>query len=277
MPEAQIPTPAMPSGTLLVELGGRQVSIQIRREGRVRSPHSGRELRELHGWVATPDAALHEWLADALRELPDESVRSSDAAGDFAGRWLLSWNSYAESGGVHTYTLILREEEELSLEALHLGDLELHPYEYRERMVGEGLTLWAKVVGTEEDLARLRKRIRRREAFPVIRRGIQDEPRRMRLGVAEWSVFEDRVKYRLVMVDAEVNEEMRLELARIEEENSRAALGYYENFVERLADLLVRRGLVSAAELRALREEARTSPGTSRHDLWRVPDVDALP
>ena len=37
--------------------------------------------------------------------------------------------------------------------------------------------------GTEEDLARLRKRIRGREAFPVVRRGIQDEPRRMRLGV----------------------------------------------------------------------------------------------
>lgn len=277
MPEAKQSKVAESSDTLHVELGGRPVSIQVRREGRILSPHTGRELRELHGWITTPDPHLHEWLSAALRDLSGGPIRSSDDSGDFSGRWLVSWNSYAEAAGLHTYTLILREEEELSLEALHLDDLELHPYEYRERMVGEGITIWAKLVGTEEELERVRQRVRGREPFPVVRRGIQDEPRQMRLGVAEWSPFEDGVKYRLVMVDAEINEDMRLELARIEEENSRAALGYYEKFVERLADLLVKRGLVSPAELRALREEARASPGTSRHEFWRVADVDALP
>lgn len=277
MPEAPPdPTPADAPAELRIELEGRPLSLRIRREGRVRSPHSGRELTELHGWVSTSDPEASEWLARALRGLTDEPIRSLDGAGEISGKWLVSWNSYAESAGLHTYTLILREREELSLDALLVWDLELHPYEYREQMVGDGLVLWAKLVGTEAELETLRGRVGGREAFPVVRRGIQDEPREMRLGVAEWSVFEDRIKYRLVLVDAEANEETRLELARIDEENTRAALGYYENFVERLSELLVRRGVVSPDELLALREEARASPGARRRDLWRVADVDGL-
>lgn len=268
--------PAETSRIVWLELDGKPLEVQVRRESHARSPHTGRELKELHGWVTTRDLEAHQWLASVLRTLPDRSLRSTDEAGDFAGNWLVSWNSYAEVGGLHTYTLILREKEELSLEALLLGELELHPYEYRERLLDGGLVIWAKLVGNAEDLERLRTLVREAEPFPVVRRGIQDEPRSMRLGVAEWSVFADRVKYRIVLTDAEVNERMRMELERLEEENSRAALGYYENFIERLSDLLVQRGLLSSEELSALREEARTSRGVSRHEFWRVADVDAL-
>lgn len=264
------------SRTVCIELEGRSLKVQIRRKTAVQSPHTGRDLAELHGWVTTTDADEHARIAAALRGVPDHAIRSTDEAGDFAGNWLVSWNSYTEAAGLHTYSLILREREELSLEALLLGDLELHPYEYRERMIGAGLTIWAKLVGTPEDLERLRSRLGNRDVVSVVRRGIQDTPREMRLGVAEWSVFEDRVKYRLVLVDAQINEEMRFQLARIEEENSRAALGYYENFVERLTELLVQRGVVSVEELSSLRDAARTAPGVTRRDLWRVADVDAL-
>lgn len=265
------------SGTLHLDLDGRSLAVQVRRERRVRSPHTGRELLELHASVTTPEAGEHEWLSGALGRLAGAMVRSTDEAGDPAGKWILSWNSYAESSGLHTYSLILREGEELSLEALLLEELELYPYEYRERVVGEGLAIWTKLDGTQEELDRLRELIGGRRAFPVIRRGIHDQPREMRLGVAEWSLFEDRIKYRLVLVDAEISEEMRLELARIEEENSRAAVGYYESFLDGLSELLVRRGVLSEEDLRALQEAARAAPGAARREFWRVADVDALP
>src|SRR5690606_12799086 len=127
--------------------------------------------------------------------------RSEDETGEFTGRWCVSWNSYGESAGVHTYTLILREAEELSLRALLLDDLEMHPYEYREEVLPGGLKLRAKLVGTEDDVLRLRRMAAERDAFPVVRLGIQDEPRRMRLSVEEWSQFEDRVKYRISLTD----------------------------------------------------------------------------
>lgn len=251
--------------------------MQVRREGSVPSPHSARPLKELHGWVTTAEPEQHQWIAATLHEAADRSVRSTDEAGDFAGNWLVSWNSYTETAGLHTYSLILREREDLSLEALLLGELELHPYEYRERILGGRLMIWAKLVGTQDDLERLRGKVRSDAPLAVVRRGIQAEPRRMVLGVAEWSVFEDRVKYRLVLADAEISDETRLELARTEEENSRAALVYYENLVERLTDLLVQRGVLSDGEVQALREAARNAPGVTRRDLWRVADVDALP
>lgn len=255
---------------------GRTIRVQIRRRGSGRSPHTGRELQELHGWVTTDDAEIHRWLSIALRGIGDNSVRSVDLGGEPAGRWRLSWNSYGEAEGVHSYGLILKEAEELSLEALLIDSMELHPYEYREQFFEEGLTILAKMVGTQADVTRLNRLIRTRASFPVVRRGIQNGPRDMRLGVAEWSEYEDRIKYRLVLVDHEVTEGVRAELGRIQEQNNRAALGYYANLVDRLAELLVERGAITRAELDTMRDAARAQPGVARHEFWHVADVDVL-
>jgi hypothetical protein len=215
-------------------------------------------------------------MSITLRGLGDSAVRGTEVASDQPGRWQLSWNSYGESGGLHSYGLILREAEDLSLEALLIDSMEVHPYEYREQILEDGLTIWAKMVGTHADVTRINRLIRTRASFPVIRRGIQDRPRRMRLGVAEWSEYEDRIKYRLVLVDHEIGEAVRAELGRIQEQNNRAALGYYANLVERLTELMVERGTLTRAELDTMREAARSQPGVSRHEFWHVADVDAL-
>ncbi|MDR0787274.1 MAG: hypothetical protein LBG44_05355 [Gemmatimonadota bacterium] len=255
---------------------GRIIPATIRRRTTDTSPHTGRELQELHGWVTTDDPETHRWLSVALRGQGDGIVRSLDPSGEPAGRWQLSWNSYGETAGVCTYGLILREAEELSLEALIVDGVELHPYEYREEFLEEGLTIWAKMVGSHADVTRINRLIRTRTSFPVTRRGFHNTPREMRLGVAEWSEYEDRIKYRLVLVDHEIGEEMRAELGRIQEENSRSAIGYYANLVDRLAELLIENGTITRSEMDALREGARAQPGISRHEVWRVTDIDLL-
>lgn len=264
--------------TLRLELeDGRTLRVEIRRRTLERSAHTGRDLVELHAWAATDDAEEHERLSTTLRALGDRVVHAQDEAGEFAGRWCVSWNSYAESGGGHSYGLLLREAEELTLEALMVEGLELHPYEYREEVMGEdGLAIRAKVVGTEEDVLRLRALMRSRQTLSVTRRGIHPEPREMRLGVGEWSQAEDRIKYRIVLMDRAIDHNARSELARIEEERNRVALGYYASFVERLADLLVEKGALTGEELALLRESARAAPGVSYHEMWRVADVDEL-
>jgi hypothetical protein len=255
---------------------GRVISMTVLRRLSDTSPHTGRELREVHGWVTTADPETHRWLTVALRGLGDGRVRSLDRSGEPSGRWRMSWNSYGEAGGVHTYGLILREAEDLNLEALVIDSMELHPYEYREVVLDDGLTIWAKAVGTHADVTRINRLIRTRSTFPVVRRGIQDEPREMRLGVAEWSEYEDRIKYRLVLVDRVVSDDLRAELGRIQEENNRAALGYYVNLVDRLAELLVEREVLTRKELDSIREVARAHPGVARHEFWHVADVDLL-
>jgi hypothetical protein len=261
---------------LRLNVDGKPIVVQIRREGRERSLHTGRELAELHGTVSTTDAETHSWLSEALPALTDSVLSARDAHGERAGHWIVSWNSYSVHAGAHTYTLILREAEDLSLEVLVLDGMELYPYEYREQVVGDGLAIWAKLVGSEEDVLRLRRRVSDRTTFPVTRRGISDEPREMRVGVAEWSHFEDRIKYRIVLVDVSLHETVASELIRVEEENSRAALSYYANFIDRLAERLVERGVLAPEDVAELREAARSEPGVARHEFWRVPDVDVL-
>lgn len=253
---------------------GRWLPVQIRKQTTERSHHTGRDLVELHGWTTTADAEVHRGLAAVLRGLSDRAVRAVDERGDYAGRWCVSWNSYGESAGVHTYSLLLREAEELLLETLLVGALELYPYEYREEVVGEGLTIQAKVQSTREEIEDLRLLFAGAPVVPVVRRGIQDQPREMRLGVGEWAETEDGIKLRLVLVDRALEGTARSELAWIAEENSRAALGFYANFLERLADLVVERGVIPREEMDRLREAARTSPGAARRELWKVAAVD---
>lgn len=250
--------------------------MHIRRRTVHPSPHTGRSLTELHGWITTTDGETHRWLSMTLRRIGERPVRALDGEGEPAGKWQLSWNSYGESVGIHTYAVILRESEELSLEALLVGDLELHPYEYREEVVGDGLAIWAKVVGQRADVDRLGGMIQGRESFPVIRRGIQDTPREMRLELAEWSVYEDRVKYRLVLLDRNIEAGWRAQLLTLEEERNRAALAYYANLVERLAGLLVTHGVFTREELDSARAGAHETATVERQDAWHVADVDAL-
>lgn len=264
--------------TLFLQLDqGRPLPVQIRRETTELSLHSGRELRELHGWIVTADTQLHQRLAALLPELSDRRlVRARDERGDFAGSWCVSWNSYAEAAGVHSHTLILHEAEELTLEALLIDGMELYPYEYREEIIDGALTLSAKVVGTQQDVSRLRDLVRERRVFPVVRRGIQDEPREMELGVAEWSHFEDRLKYRLVLVDSAHGGASEALLSRLEMENGQAALSFYAGLLERLSDHLVEKGVLTREELLALRDSAHEGPGARRNELWRVADIDEV-
>lgn len=252
--------------------------MRIRRRALRISPHTGREMIELHGWVTTADADTHDWLAVALRQEGERGVRAEDEAGEFLGEWLISWNAYGESaGGVHTYTLILRECEDLDLDVLLVGDAELYPYEYREEAFGEGVAIWAKLVGTEDDVRQLRRMMQTRRPLPVVRRGIQDQARQMRVGVAEWSEFEDRIKYRLVLVEESIDTSAHPALTRVERENSRAALGFYMNFAEQLVELLIRKGIATPEEIEAVRTEAAELPVVVRHDFWHIlRDVDEL-
>jgi hypothetical protein len=272
-----IPEASAPLDTLELELDeGNSLPVEIRRRTGERSPHTGRELVELHGWASTADPDAHQGISALLQSAVDRVVVARDAAGEFAGRWCLSWNSYGESGGVHTYTLLLREAEELLLDALVLDGVELHPYEYREEVVGDGIVVLAKMAGEEPEVDRIRRLMRGRQTTSVVRRGIQDEPREMRIALSEWSQAEDRVKYRIVLIDRGLEVAGRPDLAWIEEERKHAALGFYANFLERLADLLVEKGALTREELQAVREGARAAPGVARHEMWRVADIDEV-
>lgn len=264
-----------PSGTIELELGELRLPLHVQRTSSVRSEHTGRALTELHGVITAGDR-VHQQLKSILQEEGSRRGRPVDDQDGPTTRWSVSWNAYSESAGEHTYSLILREDEELTLEALIVDGVELHPYEYRESFNGDELTIQAKLVGSKAEVFRLRTLLRTRNTFPVVRRGIQEEPRRMRFGVAEWSEHEGQIKYRVVFVEEGADRAEHPELVRIAEANSRSAMPFYMNFVERLAELLEARGILPAEEIEAARDAAREEFGHARREFWQVADVDLL-
>lgn len=270
-----LPGPDSTEGRIHLELEGGRVPVQIRRRSRVESVHSGRPLTELHTLAVTTDDEVHSWLSEVLPRVGDTAVKAVDEADEYAGRWSLSWNAYGEVGGEHRYTLILQECEELNLDALLIDGVELHPYEYREEVAGDRLAIWAKLVGTEEEVAMLRRLFRNRGALPVVRRGIEEQPREMRLGVGEWTEREDRIEYRLVLIELGADESAHPDLVRIRKQNIRAAQGFYMNFADQLVKLMVAKGVLTETEVEAIREAASTEPVDVRNDFWRVvPDLE---
>ena len=259
-----------------LQLPDFRVPARIQRSYQVRSQHTGNSLVEIQAITSTTDAGIHERLTRTLKTLGDQVVRSTGSPEDGVTKWCVSWNAYAESQGEHAYTLILREREDLALEALMVGGVELHPYEYREEFSGESLTIWAKLVGSRTQVLRLRALLKTQDSFPVVRRGIQHQPRQMRFGVAEWSQHDSQIKARVVLVDEDANPTEHPELVRIEAQNTRSAGAFYMNFAERLAEMLEQKGILSAAEIEAARTAARDDLWQARHEFWRVPDVDLL-
>lgn len=269
------PTESTAPERLLLELDGRRLPVSVRRRTSSVSEHTGRSLQEVHAWAATRDPAVHLWLSDALKAAADSPIRVLDEASEPAGRWTISWNAYGEVAGEHRYTLILAECEELNIEALVVDGIELHPYEYREEVVAGGLTVWAKMAGDQDDVLALRRTFHGRDAVSVERRGIEAGARRMRLGVGEWAERDDRILYRLVLLEESVDEGAHPELSRIRRDNGRAALGFYMNFAERLVQTLVGKGLLTEEEVAAVREAASFEPVVVRHGFWRVvADID---
>jgi|GEM_PF-2148514 len=262
--------------TIELQLDDERVPLHVQRTATSRSRHTGKPLTEVHAVASTSDPAVHERWTRAFRDLGGRMVRTGGRTPGGVTRWCVSWNSYTPLGAEHAHTLLLREVEDLSLEALVVDAVELHPYEYREEFTGDELTISAKLVGSKAAVLRLRALLKTRETFPVVRRGISDEPREMRFGVAEWSEHEGQIRVRMVLVDADADLAEHPEVVRIEEANTRAALAFYMSFVDRLAELVQRKGIATAEEVEAAREAARNEPWPQRREFWRVRDVDLL-
>lgn len=262
--------------TFELQLDDERVPLHVQRTATLRSRHTGKPLVEVHAVASTSDPAVHERWTRVFREVAGRTVRTHGHAPGGVHRWCISWNSYTASGPEHAHTLLLREVEELALEALVVDGVELHPYEYREEFNGDELTVSAKLVGSKAAVLRLRALLKTRETFPVVRRGIAQEPRQMRFGVAEWSEHEGQIRVRMVLVDASADPEEHPELVRIEEANTRAALAFYMSFVDHLAELVQRKGIATAEEVEGAREAARNEPWPTRREFWRVRDVDLL-
>jgi hypothetical protein len=178
---------------------GRSFEVPAEQTGTATSPHTGRELRLLRTELTcTADEAevIHD-LLDA-RPLDDEEGVS------WEGR--VPTESYS-NGGPHTLVITWVEQEGApSADSVEFEGLTLRPTRYEEHDWDGtiAITLEATHMADEAELLRGLEAARHDESgryWPVIRHGVSEEPRRMRLGRVLWQQNGDQIDHQITLVD----------------------------------------------------------------------------
>ena len=223
----------------------------------------------------------HEFVMDLLKEGQNQGIRSNELDVDSAW-WTVKQNSYSYSDGsdIRTYRWSLEEKEELRIDKLVLGDLELSPYQYEEEIKDDVLTIKARFHLTMAELTSVHALMRGGECFSVVRKGINPEPRMMRLGRGLWSQDEDEVKQELILVDQvfdtrrEFSRRGGFERLHIGPANVEAVLSEKGGALEELIELLVEKGVLSASDRERIDNAISERAWQLRTQFQRVHNLD---
>lgn len=182
---------------------GIDLPITLRKSDTEVSRHTGHSLRHLEvEFVVNGDAAESQ-VQSALKETDNVLASLIADTGESDGMWMVKEmsSSYRDGRPVFQHSLELREHEELKARALQFAGLAVEPYTYEEQFDGDALVVTAKVIINRDQQDALFREDGDERYFPVIRVGLSEEPRMMRLGRCLWSHGQEVIKQEIVLVD----------------------------------------------------------------------------
>lgn len=261
---------------LQFEFEGQSLRIPITELNSASSPFTGRVLRH-----AKTSITFSPNDADMARRFIESSPVVDSEGVLWAGH--LDVESFTE-GGPHNLTITWEETEHPRAETVAFEGLSLRPTRYEEHGNDDGsiaISLQAILTASETDTLRALMPTKRSSVayWPVIRRGISDEPRHMRLGRVLWQHLPDgSVGHDITLVDE----------AYDQSEEPTAVLGFggepmVSNLVAHLSDLMAQfHTMVTELEatealpresLDRIRESAELLGPAHRHAFYEVADL----
>ena len=267
-----------PLASLQFDFNGRPLTFPVEEVEAAQSPHTGRELRKLKTSVTvSPQVAAQ--VKDLLATSPVADSEGSLWSGN------LDMESYTNDGP-HNMTITWSESEHLQADTIEFEGLKLAPSagHYEERTNKDGsIAVAFQATLTTEETDRLRSLVpaKRSEVryWPVIRRGVSDEPRNMRLGRVLWQQLDDgAIGHDITLVDEAFDSS----------EASNAFLGLagepqVGNLIHQVSALLVQfetllaeleaAGTVAPEAVERVRASADTLAATRRHIFFEVSDL----
>ncbi len=259
--------------SLTVAFRDRQVRIPIQKTSSTTSPHTGREVLQFTGDVHAGSAELSGWFQKAIQE--EGSLGVSGHFGNGEKRiWVIAIQSYSLRDQDSSFSLSITEKEELSIHALVIDDLRVQPYEYVEEFSGNELMIIARLRMAGEQNESLEAKIQEKEFsfFPVVREGIQGEPREMRFGRCLWSTHDDYTKHEIVLVGKGGDKRPPLNYP---DHAARLQVTMLMGLIDELNDLLKQKGILSSEELDGINARAMESNRKNDRSFYRLKDVDA--
>lgn len=242
----------------------------------VASPFTGRDLRKLKTVVPVASPAV-----DLVKSL----LASSPLADADGALWSgsLDMESYTAENGPHTLTITWSEWERVHADTVEFEGLALVPTRYEERDDGEGVLIvsfQANLSPDETEIFRglLASSIGHQLYWPVVRRGVSDDPRTMRFGRILWQTLEDGgFAHDITLVD---------EAHDADESSALLGLGgepQVSNLIdqllalrmqfERLLDEVQRSGVLTPQTVDAVRAGGKESGAARRYSFFEVSDL----
>jgi hypothetical protein len=259
-----------------IAIDGAEVPLQVVNEERLTSRHTGRELRKFEAEVSIEGDDLEGKAEEAFTGL----LQLSEDDGQDLGLWIVREVSSSYQSGVPIYhhTLEFKEREELEPELLVIGEFELEPYFYEERVDDDAIVITARAKMTVEQQDAILCLDEESEYFPVVRVGLSSTPLVMRLGRCIWSRADYGIKQEIVLVER-CYDDHQMSWVRLHDLESRHAQDYLVRFgqvVNSVVEALVENGALRREQLDSVRDDLSELGSLSARDFWRVDDLDTL-
>ncbi len=239
------------------------VTADIVHEQHGTSPHTGRSLHGMEAQFRTGTEAARDQVLEALAAGKVTAHTPDGATFKVTSRS----HSYQQGSPFTTFTVSVDEVEDIACEAVVLGgSVELAPDEYRERIRQDTIIVefTATTSGGDTEAFEALLGQDRPHYFPVVRRGVQDEPLRMRFGRCLYQNKDDGSRrHRVVLVQDDYDEQEKPPFRGFNEPEMRRvqdAVVVLQQTVDALVDRLVAAGALpaeSAADVRERYQEVR--------------------
>ena len=256
--------------------GGEMNDLKVELTGTEVSPHTGRPLRYAESIIQ-----VAEDRAGDFRDALEGSPATDDSGHVWTGR--ISSESYSSEGGPYQMTIEWSEHEDVQAERVRFAGLELTPSSYEERIDDDDLlVLEFQATLSPEETNRLRElqtgtADEPERYWPVVRVGVSEEERRMRLGRVLWSRRDDgNIEHKIVLVADEQAEPGISPWAKIGQPQLGHTMGGLADMAgqfDALLETLERGGVLDAEAIQTIREAGRDARRTRVHTFYEVADV----
>jgi hypothetical protein len=244
--------------------GELEFNASVAEAAEVSSPRTGDRLRTLTIQFRAQKEEMHQQaLAQAQQRQtgglysladggqPDLEWRVRESASQYVG---------SEPWGINHHVWRIEQVERLACERLIVESVGFEPYDYAEDVAEEGLVrLAARALASAADLEAL-ARVAEAADVAVVRVGISDRPRRMRLSY----VWGERPEGLVAVIRCEDVREPRVDL-------SGATGAVWDADLQRqLLGVLQERGVLDEATMAELRRRRHAARRVSDVDGWRL-------
>ena len=264
---------------MLLDFKGTRVRVQIAKEEKYSSKHTDADLRRLEVRTTIQGEKNNEGFVELINQARTDGVTSVSEDGQVQRKWRLknSSGSHRDNEPIFHHSIELDEIEELPISSLTLAGLTLQPYKYEETFVDNNLSIKASLKLSEAQHGAVKDLQRSGDIVTVIRHGISEDPKQMRIFIGSWSRHADEVKFELLFQE-ETDQPKPNPLAPVLRWLGPLTNKVADNSVavDALTDALHKKGVLSEEELSQIQRNVADKARDVKDGFFRVDDIDEL-